>query len=94
MTPREKLVTAEFGVSLEEAKRILHEHRIEKLPLLHKGKLKGLMTTQDIKKLEFWPNATRDEKGRWKKNQQKAQEKCCCRLCGAIQKIDCGIQGV
>ena len=64
MTPREKLVTAEFGVSLEEAKRILHEHRIEKLPLLHKGKLKGLMTTQDIKKLEFWPNATRDEKGR------------------------------
>lgn len=64
MTPREKLVTAEFGVSLDEAKKILHEHRIEKLPLLHKGKLKGLMTTQDIAKLEHWPKATRDEKGR------------------------------
>ena len=64
MTPRERLIVAEYGIELEEAKRILHKHRIEKLPLLQNGKLKALMTTQDIKKLEFWPNATRDEKGR------------------------------
>ncbi len=64
MTPQERLVTAEYGISLEEAKRILHKHRIEKLPLLEKGKVKGLMTTQDIKKLEYWPHALRDGKGR------------------------------
>jgi len=64
MTPKEKLVVAEFGISLDKAKEILHQHRIEKLPLLEKGHVKGLITTQDIKKLEYWPNATRDEKGR------------------------------
>lgn len=64
MTPKEKLIVAEFGISQEKAKQILHEHRIEKLPLLENGKVKGLITTQDIKKLEYWPNATRDEKGR------------------------------
>src|SRR3989344_1208373 len=35
MTPKEKLVTAPYGTSLEEAKKIMHEHRIEKLPLLY-----------------------------------------------------------
>lgn len=64
MTPKEKLITAQYGLHLEEAKKILHEHRIEKLPLLENGKVKGLITTQDIKKLEYWPNACRDEKGR------------------------------
>lgn len=64
MTPKERLVTAPYGITQEEAKKILHLHRIEKLPLLEEGKVKGLMTTQDIKKLEFWPLATRDGKGR------------------------------
>ncbi len=64
MTRREKLITAEFGISLDEAKKILHSHRIEKLPLLAKGKVSGLITTQDISKLEQWPEATRDGKGR------------------------------
>ncbi|MDO8656683.1 MAG: IMP dehydrogenase, partial [Nanoarchaeota archaeon] len=64
MTTKEKLVTAEYGISLEEAKKILHQHRIEKLPLLHNGKVLGLLTTQDIKKLEYWPQACRDNKGR------------------------------
>lgn len=59
-----QLITAPYGIPLEEAKRILHKHRIEKLPLLEKGKVKGLMTTQDIQKLEFWPDAARDKKGR------------------------------
>lgn len=64
MTPRTKLVTANYGIGLEEAKRILHKYRIEKLPLLKEGKLAGLITTQDIKKLEQWPQANRDARGR------------------------------
>jgi IMP dehydrogenase len=64
MTPREKLVTAEYGIALDEAKQLLHRHRIEKLPLLKDGKLQGLITTQDIMKLEYWPDACRDTKGR------------------------------
>jgi len=64
MTPREKIITTHYGTSLEEAKAILHKHRIEKLPLLQDGRLKGLITTKDIAKLEIWPNAVKDPKGR------------------------------
>ena len=64
MTAKEKLITANYGIELHDAKRILHEHRIEKLPLIENGKVKGLITTQDIMKLEHWPNACRDSKGR------------------------------
>jgi IMP dehydrogenase len=64
MTPKEKLVTAKYGIDLEEAKQILHKHRIEKLPLLLDGKVMGLITTKDLKRIEFWPNASRDSKGR------------------------------
>lgn len=64
MTPKQRLITASYGITLEEAKKILHQHRIEKLPLLHDGKVLGLITTQDIKKLEYWPHACRDKKGR------------------------------
>lgn len=63
MTPRERLVTAPYGIELSEAKAILHKHRIEKLPLLENGKLRGLITTKDLRKLDQWPNASRDEKG-------------------------------
>ncbi|HLC89125.1 MAG TPA: IMP dehydrogenase [Candidatus Nanoarchaeia archaeon] len=64
MTKKEKLITADSGISMEEAKKILHQHRIEKLPLLQVGKVKGLITTKDIKRLENWPQAARDAKGR------------------------------
>ncbi len=64
MTPKEKLITAPYGIPQEDAKNLLHAHRLEKLPLLDNGKVRGLITTQDIKKLEFWPLACRDEKGR------------------------------
>ena len=65
MSPKEKLITAQSGISLEEAKQILHKYRIEKLPLLdHEGNIKGLITTKDIKRLEQWPNACRDAQGR------------------------------
>lgn len=65
MTPRERLVTAPQGISLEEAKRLLHEHRIEKLPLIDaQGRLAGLITAQDITKLAQHPHASKDAKGR------------------------------
>src|SRR3989338_7683099 len=64
MTSKEKLVTANYGIGLDEAKQILHKHRIEKLPLLLDKKVIGLITTQDLMKLEYWPDASRDSKGR------------------------------
>ena len=64
MTPRKSLITSCYGISLEEAKEILKEHKIEKLPLIDKSnKIKGLITTKDIKKIEYWPNAARDKNG-------------------------------
>ncbi|MBT4651396.1 IMP dehydrogenase [Candidatus Woesearchaeota archaeon] len=64
MTPKERLITAPYGIGTEEAKKVLRQHRIEKLPLMQDGRLRGLMTTKDIKRLEQWPDACRDEKGR------------------------------
>lgn len=64
MTPKSRLVTGRGGITLEEAKKILHQHRIEKLPLIDAaGKVCGLITTQDITKLEHWKDATRDVNG-------------------------------
>ncbi|KXT77767.1 IMP dehydrogenase [Streptococcus sp. DD13] len=61
----EKLITAPVGTGLEEAERILHEHRIEKLPLVDKqGRLSGLITIKDIEKVIEFPNAAKDEFGR------------------------------
>lgn len=60
-----QVVTAEAGTSLEEARRILHEHRIEKLPLVDaKGYVVGLITLKDIMKLSEYPLATKDARGR------------------------------
>ncbi len=65
MTPRERLVTAPQGISLEQARALLHQHRIEKLPLLDvQGRLAGLITAQDIVKLAQHPHASKDAKGR------------------------------
>jgi IMP dehydrogenase len=62
---RENLVTAPVGTSLEEAKRILHEHRIEKLPVVDEGfRLRGLITVKDIMKKIAFPQAAKDELGR------------------------------
>jgi IMP dehydrogenase len=59
------LITAPEGTSLEQAKKILKKHRIEKLPIVDRaGRLKGLITIKDIiKKLEH-PNAIFDRTGR------------------------------
>jgi len=65
MTPREKLVTTAPGGSMEAARAKLHSHRLEKLPVFDPdGQLRGLITAQDIIKIEQWPDATKDERGR------------------------------
>jgi IMP dehydrogenase len=65
MTPRERLVVASQNESVEEARRKLYEHRIEKLPLVDaEGHLAGLITAQDIVKIQKHPNATKDSRGR------------------------------
>lgn len=65
MTPKEKLIVAYDSISLDDAKRILARHRIEKLPLVNSdGCLVGLITSKDIIKTMEYPFATKDEKGR------------------------------
>ncbi|HET7790750.1 MAG TPA: IMP dehydrogenase [Gemmatimonadales bacterium] len=62
---KDQLVTAPVGTSLEEAERILGEHRIEKLPVVdQKGILKGLITVKDIFKRRAHPDANKDQHGR------------------------------
>jgi len=59
------LVTVPEGTTLEEAKQVLHNHRIEKLPVVDRDfMLKGLITVKDIKKKAKYPDACKDEKGR------------------------------
>ncbi len=61
----ENLVTVPEGTTLEAAERILHEHRIEKLPVVDEaGKLLGLITVKDIFKRRLFPRACKDEHGR------------------------------
>jgi IMP dehydrogenase len=65
MTPVERLVTAPPGIDLDEARKLLDRHRIEKLPLVDDdGRLAGLITLRDIGLRERWPQATRDGQGR------------------------------
>jgi IMP dehydrogenase len=62
---RPPLVTAPLGTTLEQAKDILWQHRIEKLPIVDdEGFLKGLITVKDIKKQTEHPHATKDPQGR------------------------------
>jgi len=59
------VVFAELGTTIEKAKDILHKNRIEKLPIIDKDKhIIGLITTKDILKMEEFPNASKDKKGR------------------------------
>jgi len=62
---KENLVTVSEGISLEESKKLLHEHRIEKLLVVDKnGRLTGLITIKDIEKIKKYPNACKDSLGR------------------------------
>ncbi len=60
-----ELVTAREGVSIDQAKELLHHHRIEKLLVVDDNfKLKGLITIKDIEKTERYPDAAKDQLGR------------------------------
>ncbi len=64
MTPRERLIVASKDETMEAARRKLYDHRIEKLPLIDTdGRLAGLITAQDIIKIQKHPNATKDGRG-------------------------------
>jgi len=59
------VVTAKPGVTLDEAKEILHKHRVEKLPIVDEsGIVKGLISSKDITNNTDFPNASKDKKGR------------------------------
>lgn len=65
MTPQDKLVTTKEGTTFEQAKEILQQHRIEKLPVVNdRGELKGLITIKDIEKAQAYPLASKDSHGR------------------------------
>jgi IMP dehydrogenase len=65
MTGLDRLVTAPEGTSLDEAVKVLHRHRIEKLPVVDEGgTLRGLITVKDVRKRAQFPNACKDERGR------------------------------
>lgn len=62
---REKLVTVSPGIEMEKAKKLLHQHRIEKLLVVNtKYELQGLITIKDIEKTRKYPHANKDQVGR------------------------------
>lgn len=62
---KENLITVPIGTTLEEAEKLLHKHRIEKLLVVDEGGvLKGLITVKDIQKKRKFPSSTKDDQGR------------------------------
>jgi IMP dehydrogenase len=62
---KENLITVSEGIGLEDSKKLLHTHRIEKLLVVDKkGLLKGMITIKDIEKIKKYPNACKDTMGR------------------------------
>ncbi len=62
---KENLVTVPEGIGLEQSKKLLHQHRIEKLLVVDAaGRLKGMITIKDIEKIKKYPNACKDQMGR------------------------------
>lgn len=65
MTPRERLVTVPEGTSIDEARELMHTHKVERVLVLNeKDELKGLITVKDILKTTEFPNANKDSEGR------------------------------
>ena len=62
---KDNLITVSEGISLDDSKKLLHKHRIEKLLVVDQaGHLTGLITTKDIEKIKKYPNACKDSLGR------------------------------
>ena len=65
MTPAAKLITVKEGASLEEAKALMHKHKLERVVVINDAfELRGLMTVKDITKQTSFPNAARDSHGK------------------------------
>lgn len=65
MTPKEKLIVATEEITIEDAKKLMQEHKIEKLPIISDDwKLRGLMTIKDLELRGKYPFASRDDEGR------------------------------
>jgi IMP dehydrogenase len=65
MTPRDRLVTVREGVNIEEAMRLLHQHRLERVLVVNENfELRGLITVKDILKSSEHPYASKDQLGR------------------------------
>ena len=65
MTPRDRLVTVKEGASLDEARALMHRHRLERVLVINGDwELRGLMTVKDILKSSEHPNACKDQLGR------------------------------
>ena len=65
MTPRERLITVREGATLEEAKKLMHAHKLERVLVVNEAfELRGLMTVKDILKRTEHPNASKDEFGK------------------------------
>ncbi len=65
MTPRERLVTVKEGATLEQAKALMHQHKLERVLVLNdRDELRGLFTVKDITKQTSFPNAARDAQGK------------------------------
>jgi IMP dehydrogenase len=59
------IITAKDGTTIDQAKQILHDHRIEKLPVIDdRNRIVGLITSKDILKMDQYPYASKDKKGR------------------------------
>jgi IMP dehydrogenase len=62
---KENLITVPEGITLDDSKKLLHKHRIEKLLVVGSmGQLKGMITIKDIEKIKKYPNACKDNMGR------------------------------
>ena len=62
---KDNLITVKGEITLEEARKLLHQYKIEKLPVVDDGyRLKGLITIKDIEKAERYPNSAKDSRGR------------------------------
>jgi IMP dehydrogenase len=62
---KENLITVSEGITLEDSKKLLHKHRIEKLLVVDPiGRLTGMITIKDIEKIKKYPNSCKDKRGR------------------------------
>ncbi|HWH74905.1 MAG TPA: IMP dehydrogenase [Methylibium sp.] len=65
MTPRERLITVKEGATLQQAKALMHQHKLERVLVLNeRDELRGLFTVKDITKQTSFPNAARDAQGK------------------------------